>query len=579
MTSIFDFSFKITQSIFTFKRIPTMNLRIFTLLFFLTITAQIVTGQETARISGNLEMNGNFFFRDSAIGAANTPQYDRQLYGADAWLNLNYSYMGFDAGIRFDIFNNSNLLNPTGSYSDQGIGRWFLKKKINKFGIYAGYIYDQIGSGIIFRAYETRPLAIDQALFGIQLSYELNPDWNIKAFTGRQKQQFNLYRSIIRGTYIEGFVASDSSNVTFSPGFGVVARTLDDSDMNSLVANLNTYLKDDIFTPNYNSYAFSFYNTLTSGPFNWYVEAAYKTEDFFLDPWMERTTVSGDTVVGRFRNGEGSILYTSLSYAKSGWGITLEGKRTENFTFRTRPQEDGNRGLINFLPPMTRVNTYRMTARYNAATQDLGELAFQADIRYSPSRKTSFNVNFSNITDLDNNLLYREVFTEFYYKYKRKWTLTAGVQRQEYNQEIYEVKPDVPIVETVTPYFDFLYRITRKKSIRFEAQYMTVGEDKGEKHDYGDWIFGLAELSFAPHWTFTVSNMYNISPGKNSPDEDGDGIKEKIHYPRFDIFYTHKANRFSLSYVKQVEGVVCSGGICRLEPAFNGVKVSVNSSF
>ena len=56
--------------------------------------------------------------------------------------------------------------------------------------------------------------------------------------------------------------------------------------------------------------------------------------------------------------------------------------------------------------------------------------------------------------------------------------------------------------------------------------------------------------------------------------------KEKaIHFPRFDIFYTYKTNRFSLSYVKQVEGVVCTGGICRLEPDFSGVKVTVNSTF
>lgn len=556
-----------------------MNLRIFILLIFLTLITQIVTAQDEVRISGDLTMNGNFFFRDSAIGAANTPQYDRQLYGADAWLNLNFSYKGFDAGIRFDLFNNSNLLNPSGSYTDQGIGRWFLKKKIEKFGLYGGYIYDQIGSGIIFRAYESRPLGIDQALYGIQLSYDISPDWQVKAFTGRQKQQFNSYKSIIRGANLEGFITSDSSNVTLSPGFGVIARTLDDASMNSLVANLNTYLKDDIFTPKYNSYAFTFYNTLSAGSFNWFVEAAYKTEDSFLDPWLERTTVSGDTVVGRFTNGSGSIFYTSLSYAKKGFGITLEGKRTENFTFRTRPQEDGNRGLINFLPPMTRLNTYRMTARYNAATQDLGELVFQIDARYAPSRKLSFNVNFSNITDLDDNLLYREIFTEVYYKYKRKWTLTAGVQRQQYNQEIYEVKPNVPLVETITPYFDFLYKMTRKKSIRFEAQYMTVGEDKGVKHDYGNWLFGLIEVGLAPHWTFTASNMFNAAPGKNSPDENGDGIQEKLNYPRFDIFYAHNANRFSISYVKQVEGVVCSGGICRLEPAFNGVKIGVNSTF
>jgi hypothetical protein len=177
-------------------------------------------------------------------------------------------------------------------------------------------------------------------------------------------------------------------------------------------------------------------------------------------------------------------------------------------------------------------------------------------------------------------LLYRELYTEVQYKYKRKWNLIAGVQMQRYNQEIFEEKPEVPIVETFTPYFDFLYKIDRKKAIRFESQYMMIGDDTkaDSKQDYGSWLFGLVEFTVAPHWTFTISDMYNIDPGKQSPS-DSNGEKIDVHYPRFDIFYTNKSNRFSLSYVKQVEGVVCSGGICRLEPAFSGVKMTVNSSF
>ena len=166
------------------------------------------------------------------------------------------------------------------------------------------------------------------------------------------------------------------------------------------------------------------------------------------------------------------------------------------------------------------------------------------------------------------------------YKYKRKWQLIAGVQHQEYNQEIYEFKPGVPIVNTITPFAEWLYKISRKKSLRIEAQAMFIGEDKkaGTKQDYGNWIFGLAEFSIAPKWTFTVSDMWNVSPGKLSP-VDSDGEKLKKHFPRFDVFYVLKSNRFSLSYIKQVEGIVCAGGVCRLEPAFSGVKLTVQSTF
>jgi hypothetical protein len=350
--------------------------------------------------------------------------------------------------------------------------------------------------------------------------------------------------------------------------------------MNSLVATLNTYPTEDIFVPNYNTYAFSVYNTLTSGPIAWYVEAAYKTEDVMNDPFGVIIR-DGEEIVGdKFIQAPGSVLYTSLSYAESGLGITLEAKRTENFSFRTRPQTQLNRGMINFLPPMARVNTYRLNARYNAATQELGELAFQADVRYLLNRKWSFNVNVSNITNLEDELLYREIYTEFGYKYRRQWSILGGLQLQTYNQEVYEFKPDVPNVQTVTPFAEFLYKFDRTKALRVEAQAMLTGEDQsvGVGQDYGSWLFGLAELSIAPHWTFTASNMYNVAPGRNSPENDS-GEKLEIHYPRFDVYYAFRSNRFSLSYIKQVEGVVCAGGICRLEPAFSGVRFTVNSTF
>lgn len=562
----------------SFKRKCVLGCAILFAGFVLPLSGQ----NEGGIISGSLEANGNFFMRDSLIGAANTPQYDRQLYGADAWLNLTYSNWGFDFGLRFDLFNNSNLLNPTGSFTGEGIGRWFIHKKIDKFDITVGYIYDQVGSGIIFRSFEQRPLLIDNALYGARLAYDIGEYWQIKGFTGRQKQQFEIYEPVIKGGAIDGYIplGSEDSPWALAPGLGVVNRTLDDASMNSLVATINTYTKEDAFVPVYNTYAFSAYNTLSAGPWTWYAEAAYKTADNLSDPFGEFPATDSTVVVGdKLYKGIGTVFYSNISYAGNGYGISVEGKRTENFDFRVRPQEQLNRGLVNFLPPMARVNTYRMTARYNAATQFLGEMAVQADARYSYKRKFGVNANFANITDLDDNLLYRELYTEFTYKYKRKWQFLAGLQIQRYNQEVFEFKPDAPMVETLTPFFDVLYKISRSRAIRFEGQYMHTGQDdKGERHDYGNWLFGLLEFTIAPHWTFTASDMYNISPGKNSPIAEN-GEKAALHYPRFDVFYTTGVNRFSLSYIKQVEGVVCTGGICRLEPAFSGVRLTVNSTF
>ena len=549
----------------TFRHWIISNLSYSLLFLFLFCYSLSSIAQEQGTFSGSFQGNGNFFIKDTRIGAANTPQYERQLYGADAWLNLNYNRSGFNVGVRFDLFNNSNLLNPQGSFTAEGIGRWFISKQINKLNVMGGYIYDQIGSGIIFRAYEERPLLIDNALFGVRLGYDINPDWQIKVLTGRQKQQFDTFTPVIKAFNIDGFIAGKDENSKWSssPGFGIVNRTYDDETMQTIVGTISTFSVADSIAPSFNTFAFTLYNSLSVDKFNWYVEAAWKTNDVIFDPFATKTNRDGSTSLGKLVNPSGSVYYTSVSYAGKGFGITIEGKRNKNFTFRTNPFVSLNQGMINFLPPMSRFNTYRLTSRYTPAIQELGEQAIKFDFKFSPTRRWSLDFNFSNINDLRDNLLYREFYSEFQFKQKRKWILTAGIQFQQYNQEIFETKPGAPLVNTRIPFVDFLYKIDRRKSLRFELQYMDT------EQDFGSWIFGLVEYAIAPRWTFTVSDMYNNIPKQT----------DRIHYPRLDVFYTMRSNRFSLSYVKQVEGVVCSGGICRLEPAFSGFRFSVLSTF
>jgi hypothetical protein len=520
------------------------------------------TGNDENYLSGSFNANGNAFIRDTAIGAANTPQYDHQLFGAEAWLGLNYNRWGFDMGLRFDLFNNSNLLNPQGSYTAQGIGRWYVKKKIHNLSLAAGYLYDQIGSGIIFRAYEERPLAIDNALYGVSVGYQITPNWTVKALTGKQKQQFTTYGSIVRALNTEGFIADKGGKWTLAPGIGMVHKTIDDETVDQMVSVLSTYTPQDSIGAKFNNFAFTAYNTLSAGRFSWYIEGAYKTPEVIFDQFEEKHNWNGTNSLGKFVFRPGNIVYSTVSYAAKGLGITLEGKRTQDFVVRVNPFVTLNRGMINFLPPMSRNNTYRLTARYNPATQELGEKAVQLDIQYNHKRKWWAGFNFSNITNLKDDQLYREIHTELGMK-KKKWQLLGGVQLQTYNQEIYENKPGVEIVQTVTPYAEFLYKFDKKKSLRVEMQYMDTHQD------FGSWVFGLAEFGIAPHWIFTISDMYNIQPKKT----------DDLHYYSAGVVYLHHVNRISLSYVKQVEGVVCTGGICRLEPAFNGVKTTVSTTF
>lgn len=544
-------------------------------LFFLSFLARMSAQEQNVSISGNLESNTNFYMRDPKIGAANTPQYDRQQIGNDSWLNLRAQIYGFELGIRYDYFLNSALLNPSESYTDQGIGRWYIGKKIGKFSVFGGHIYDQIGSGIIFRAYEERALLIDNALVGLRLSYELSPHWTINGMTGRQKELFELYPSVLTGGSIDGYIPLDSAGkFSLAPGFGLMHKTLSDDQMDALAGSLSVYTPTDfIDSVPYNTTAATLYNTLNAGRFSWYVEGAIKSEDAMYNPNAPRTLWTGIESVGKFIRESGYVFYTTLTYAGGGVGLTGQYKRTHNFNFRADPFATLNRGMINFLPPMSRVNTYRLTARYSPATQEFDEEAIQLDATYKINKNLGVLVNVAHIINPEseeNKDLYTEVFTQFTWKKPKEWTLIGGVQYIEYDQELYQGKPGVPNVVAITPYADFLYKLDQKKSLRTEIQYMNTEED------FGSWLYGLEEFSISPHWIFEVSDMWNITP---NPDHATSSIEDGLHFPTVGVVYSKNSTRYALRYVKQPEGIVCSGGICRLEPAFSGIKFNVSSNF
>ena len=150
------------------------------------------------------------------------------------------------------------------SLTAQGIGRWYAGKKLGKLSILGGYIYDQFGSGIIFRAYEERPLLIDNALVGLKLSYQLTPDWTLKGIAGRQKDLFGLYESVITGANIDGFMTMGKDDkISLAPGFGVIHKTLSDEQMDALAGTLAQYTPEDfIDSVPYNTVAMLVYNCL-----------------------------------------------------------------------------------------------------------------------------------------------------------------------------------------------------------------------------------------------------------------------------------------------------------------------------
>ena len=524
--------------------------------------------------SGDLMMNLNFFQRDTAIKASGNPLYDNALSGSDGWLDLRYNVSGFTFFVRADAFNNSNLKNPTQPSTDFGIGAWSVTKDLKDMSITVGSIYDQVGSGILFRSYEDRGLLIDNALVGIELKYKLTDKIMLKGFGGQQKDNetsVNMrYLPVIKGFNAEGDFSAGKLHII--PGIGVLNRTLDQQSMNSVAANINAQKDTSTrFEPMYNTYAFSVYNTLTYKNFSWYLEGAYKTHEAVYEDSM-------------LVNKPGNVEYTSVNYGRKGIALSLTGKRTQDFVMRTSPNQLLLNGMMNWQPVVAVLRPERLMARYTPASQDISEMAGTANLLVSPNDVTNLTFTYTHINKLDNTELYREAYAEAYYQGFKSWIIQVGAQYMEYNVFIYQVRSGLltaqtkaDIIYAITPFTEVTYRISEKKSIRAEVQYM------GTKQDWGSWVFALLEYDVAPKWSVSLSDMYNVSINKNDDNPNfndvGFASKKANHYYNCFVAYTKGANRFSLAYVKQVDGINCTGGVCRYEPAFSGVKATLTSSF
>ena len=517
-------------------------------------SAMTVFGQ--GAISGDLQLNTEFYQRDSLIGATGTPHYDNLLSGANSWLTTYYrnDAWGLEAGVRLDMFLNSNLHNPGIPYTDAGIGRWYISKKIDAFKITGGYIYDQFGTGLTFRAYEERPLGIDNALFGVELEYQINDDWKIKAIGGQMKDLFTRYEPVIKGATIEGLLPTKNSNITIAPGASFVNRTIDQDNMDIIVAQINSYDLADRFVPKYNMYAGSIFNTLSIKSVTWYAEYAMKSTDAIRTP------------SGILDDSKGNVLYSSLTYSTSkigdGFGITGQVRMVDNWVMRVSPNTTLLDGIMDYLPSLTKQNSLRLTARYQAVAQELGEFAYQVNGTFTPKKGYTININYSNVTN-DTTELFTEIFADFEMR-KQKYKLLLGGQLVHYNQAIYENEPGRPMVEAITPFAEFTYKFSKKKSMRLELQYQHC------EQDFGSWVYGLVEYNIAPKWSFAVSDMWNYDPLKTD---------DALHYYSVFAGYTQKSTRFTLNYVKQIAGIVCTGGVCRYEPAFSGLKAGITTTF
>lgn len=554
--------------------------KVITILIFTVALTSIVTAQgflSKSQVHGSFEIDGMYYQADDALGITES-DIDGNIFGFNAFADIIYSIGDFSAGFRYEAY-----LPPIAGFDrsldGQGFPYLWASYTTDKFSFTVGNFYEQFGNGLTLRTYQEWTLGYDNSINGARVVYEPVKGLILKGVYGTQRYFWAKYEKNGRGI-VKGFDAEFNLNDVFaSMAESKIKLTIGGSAVSKYQADENPFYK---MPKNVASFAGRF--NLGIGKFNFSSEYAYKIND--------------PSAVNNYIYKNGDALVVTGSYSTKGLGIFAMFKRIDNMSYKSDAAVTSNALDINFLPAMIEPHTYMLAAMYPYATQPNGEIGFQLEVVYKVPKKSKIGgkygmgitVNYSQINDIarekandtayigqsgtmgwksdffkfGDQIFNRDLTIEIDKKFSKKFKSIFKYIYQDYDIATILGHTGDPNVKANIAIVDLTWKITSKKSIRWELQGLWTTEDKG------DWAAALVEYTISPHWFFTVADQFNYG-NKHS--------NERIHYYTGSFGYTLKTTRFALTYGRQREGVVCVGGVCRQVPASSGFYVTISSSF
>lgn len=543
----------------------------------LTASAQIQFGEKGGYMTIGLESNNILYVDDAKLGTTYPSKF-----GSNDYLKLDYVNGRFSVGVQgeaylpalqgYDDLRNNGFDKPKVMLASK-----YIQWQDANYSVMVGDVYDQFGNGLIFRSFEDRQLGINNSIEGGRVTATFGNIVSVKALFGRPRlySSANGYsRGWIGSQYARSTVGGADLSVSLSDIIGSEELMM---SIEGSYVNRRERLDRELNGMNYGTDYFPYFE-LTSPDLNMYsarLNLDYKGFTLRGEYAGKGKDISSGAVLGKAA--KGSALLAELGYNVGGLSVSAQVRRLE--MMGTSLSLYGNIGVmgntLNYLPALTRQHTYMLAALNPCQMNAEGELAVQADVYYTLRSKQSrqrywnFHANYSTAYTLKSyqtasgkrELLWSDVNVDVERQWNKQWKSTLMFSRQEWNTS-HGQGPALPSTTYVSNIFvgDVMYKINKKFSLRMEAQYLL-------SNDYeDDWVAGLVEFNVAPHWSVFFSDMYNLGT-------------TKTNYYNGGLSFTHNRTRVQVSYGRNRAGYVCSGGVCRYQPAYTGVNLMLTTSF
>ncbi len=509
----------------------------------ISASAQEEKKSDWGSVHGGVESNAAFYKKDE-----NNPNANK--HGNNTYLNLKYVYRNLSAGLQYEIFQ-PPMLGYSEELKGHALAQYYANYSDSKVNVTLGSFYEQFGSGLIFRAFEERPLGINNSLRGISVRYTPT-DWlSIKAMGGQPRRYLTYANSFIYG----------------ADGDLIISRLWNKSGSYDISLGGAWVMKDN--TKEYDRSVDPDRTTLMSG------RAGLSVGDFSLS--AEYTTKgksqSFSPYVQQFLSEAGDAFLVNLDYTLPDFGVSAALRRVEHMDFRIDGELKQVYIPMNYIPALTKQHKYALPSLYPHQTNISGEIGGQIDIygnikadwlgksplkvAFNASHYSSLGVNPMESMPFfgrEGQRLFTEVSLEVGKRISRALQFNVGVYYQEADHSGVLCKSIAEVV-------DVLWKINRKMSLRTELQHMkTEQEEKG-------WVYGLVELGFAPHLSLYASDMYSYA------------ADTKEHYYMMGTAVTYGSLRVTASYGRTRAGLQCVGGICRFVPEYTGFTAGLSYVF
>lgn len=520
--------------------------KLFCLLPLMAFAAGVAFAQEDkGSLSAGFETNTTYYFNDEVTGAM-APE---SRFGSNNYLKMDYNHGNFAAGLQMEGYLPAINGHFPMMYSTDQFWRYDLYASFADQGwdVRIGSLYEQFGSGMLLRTYEDRTLGVNNALQGIRVAYTAGDFLNVRGLYGRVRDIKEYTNTTVTGADLSLSLSSllklESFNLALE---GSVIDNYDPSMMQGVKAHKGGYS-----------------GRLAFGYAGFQLRGEYMSRD--MDP--------GIYGFAEITNTKANAIQVELGYSGKGYGalVTLRKLEYAGLKGLWQDQENAMYTSIRYVPALTQQHTY-MLATMNPYTAQNDEIGGQADFYYNFKRNTvlggkkgmKFHVNFSNfygsLPDMmtgkmsERSLMYRDLTVDAERWFGKDFKMILYYSWQTLNPETMGKGDGLWNSHTVVA--DMTYKLTRKHSLRMELQHLYT------KEDHKNWAAALLEFNVAPKWSISVQDMWNYG-------------QTKIHYINGNISYTYSKVRFAMNFGRFKEGYLCSGGVCRITPAYTGVNLSM----